>query len=71
MLCFLAGNQLPKRFFSHTANQFVVAETGFGTGLNFMAVCQLFTQFRHQAPESQLKRLHYISFKNIPYQLPI
>lgn len=66
---FLAGNQLPNRFLSHSAKQYVIAETGFGTGLNFMAVCQLFIQFRQQAPKNQLQRLHYISFEKYPLSI--
>ncbi|WGO84461.1 bifunctional tRNA (5-methylaminomethyl-2-thiouridine)(34)-methyltransferase MnmD/FAD-dependent 5-carboxymethylaminomethyl-2-thiouridine(34) oxidoreductase MnmC [Arsenophonus apicola] len=66
---FLAGNQLPNRFFSHSAKQYVIAETGFGTGLNFMAVCQLFIQFRQQAPKNQLQLLHYISFEKYPLSI--
>ncbi|WP_032114703.1 bifunctional tRNA (5-methylaminomethyl-2-thiouridine)(34)-methyltransferase MnmD/FAD-dependent 5-carboxymethylaminomethyl-2-thiouridine(34) oxidoreductase MnmC [Candidatus Arsenophonus nilaparvatae] len=66
---FLAGNQLPNRFFSHSAKQYVIAETGFGTGLNFMAVCQLFIQFRQQAPNNQLQLLHYISFEKYPLSI--
>lgn len=66
---FLAGNQLPNRFLTHSAKQYVIAETGFGTGLNFMAVCQLFIQFRQQVPKNQLQFLHYISFEKYPLSI--
>ena len=37
---FLQGNRLPERFGQLTSEQsFTIAETGFGTGLNFLATC--------------------------------
>ena len=36
---FLAGNDLPQRL--ATASHFTIAETGFGTGLNFLALLVL------------------------------
>ena len=33
---FLHGNRLPQRFATHPRPLLVVAETGFGTGLNFL-----------------------------------
>ncbi|GLQ30782.1 bifunctional tRNA (5-methylaminomethyl-2-thiouridine)(34)-methyltransferase MnmD/FAD-dependent 5-carboxymethylaminomethyl-2-thiouridine(34) oxidoreductase MnmC [Litoribrevibacter albus] len=45
---FLAHNQLPERFQALSKQDerktFVVAETGFGTGLNFLACCQLWDE---------------------------
>lgn len=42
---FLQGNNLPERFANLTANErFVIGETGFGTGLNFIATCLLWQQ---------------------------
>ena len=38
---FLHGNRLPQRFATHPRPLLVVAETGFGTGLNFYAVAGL------------------------------
>lgn len=35
---FLNGNRLPQRFANHPRPLFIVAETGFGTGLNFLAL---------------------------------
>ena len=35
---FLSGNQLPERWLHHPADRFIVAETGFGTGLNFLTL---------------------------------
>ena len=40
---FLQGNALPERFAALSSQQsFTIAETGFGTGLNFLCACQLF-----------------------------
>ena len=57
---FLEGNNLPARWQSDKRD-FVICETGFGTGLNFLAAWKLFEQ---TAPEHI--RLHFISFENKP-----
>ncbi|MBU2964972.1 bifunctional tRNA (5-methylaminomethyl-2-thiouridine)(34)-methyltransferase MnmD/FAD-dependent 5-carboxymethylaminomethyl-2-thiouridine(34) oxidoreductase MnmC [Amphritea sp. 2_MG-2023] len=59
---FLDSNQLPERF--ATASTFTIAETGFGTGLNFLATWKL---FREQAPASA--KLHFISVEKYPIAL--
>jgi tRNA 5-methylaminomethyl-2-thiouridine biosynthesis bifunctional protein len=66
---FLDGNQIPARFTAHPRNQFVVAESGFGTGLNFLTLWQTFAQFRAAHPEATLQRLHFISFEKFPLTL--
>lgn len=64
---FLNHNQLSERFSqlnlqAHTGNSvFTIAETGFGTGLNFLAVWQLWQQ---QAP--QHAHLHFVSCEKFP-----
>lgn len=63
---FLQGNQLWQRWLSHKNTHFVVAETGFGTGLNFFAVTALFRQFRAQHSNAVLKRLFMLSFEKYP-----
>ncbi|OBX01124.1 FAD-dependent cmnm(5)s(2)U34 oxidoreductase [Gallibacterium genomosp. 1] len=63
---FQQGNALWQRWQQHSASHFVIAETGFGTGLNFFAVCELFHQFRESFPQSPLKRLFFISFEKYP-----
>ncbi|MGI9292929.1 MAG: hypothetical protein ACR2PS_03020, partial [Pseudomonadales bacterium] len=52
---FLQQNTLPDRW-SRPLQQFVIAETGFGTGLNFLLASQLWNQC--QFGQSVL---HYIS----------
>lgn len=58
---FLGGNQLPARFTTHPNDLFIVAETGFGTGLNFLTLWQAFERARAAAPYSGVQRLHFIS----------
>ena len=63
---FLDGNHLSTRFPEHPRSLFVVAESGFGTGLNFLTLWQAFDQFRAAYPEATLQRLHFISFEKFP-----
>lgn len=59
---FLAGNRLPERFAQlPPAGRFVIGETGFGTGLNFLCAWQLF-----EASAPPLARLHFVSTELIP-----
>ncbi|KNC10108.1 FAD-dependent oxidoreductase [Klebsiella sp. RIT-PI-d] len=63
---FLEGNQLLERFVNHPRACFIVAESGFGTGLNFLTLCQAFADFRRAHPQATLQRLHFISFEKFP-----
>lgn len=63
---FLDGNDLPGRFVQHPRDLFITAETGFGTGLNFLILWQAFERFRLQHPHAQLQRLHFISCEKYP-----
>jgi tRNA 5-methylaminomethyl-2-thiouridine biosynthesis bifunctional protein len=63
---FLENNHLPERWHSYDTRRFVIAETGFGTGLNFLAAWQCFDTFRQQNPDSRVKELHFISFEKYP-----
>ncbi|WP_421329955.1 bifunctional tRNA (5-methylaminomethyl-2-thiouridine)(34)-methyltransferase MnmD/FAD-dependent 5-carboxymethylaminomethyl-2-thiouridine(34) oxidoreductase MnmC [Aeromonas veronii] len=61
---FLQQNRLPARFSHHDSDSFVIGETGFGTGLNFLATMQAFLE---QAPQfGNGSRLHFISFEKYP-----
>ena len=65
---FLQHNQLAQRWQQLDPDQpgiFTIAETGFGTGLNFLATCQLWQQL---APSSW--RLHFISVEKHPLTKP-
>lgn len=63
---FLQGNNLWQKWQHHSTSHFVIAETGFGTGLNFFTVAQHFQQFRQENPNHTLKRLYFISFEKYP-----
>ena len=56
---FLEKNNLPAAFAGH--ERFTIFETGFGTGLNFLAAWQLFEEY---ADEGQ--SLHFISVEKYP-----
>lgn len=57
---FLAGNGLPGNWAGR--DQFVIVETGFGQGLNFLATWQA---WRDDA--SRCKRLHFVSIEKHPF----
>lgn len=59
---FLAGCGLPAAWARR--ERFTVAETGFGTGLNFLALWQLWRAHR----PSPTARLHFVSFEGFPLQ---
>jgi len=63
---FLQGNRLSERFASHERSLFVVGESGFGTGLNFLTLWQAFDDFCRKQPQARLQRLHFISFEKFP-----
>ena len=63
---FQEGNKLWQKWQDHTRSAFIIAETGFGTGLNFLAVAEKFQQFQQTYPNSPLKRLYFISFEKFP-----
>lgn len=59
---FIAQNNLPQRFAALDAHEvFIIGETGFGTGLNFLATLETWRQF---APPSAC--LHFISTELYP-----
>jgi len=54
----------------HAAPIHVIAELGFGTGLNFLATWQLWDGFLAQAPDAGPRRmphLHFISIEKFPF----
>ena len=59
---FLDGNNLPENW--RNAERFVICETGFGTGLNFLSAWKLFeeTTKPHQS-------LDFISFEKYPLEV--
>src|ERR1700687_4709868 len=59
---FLAGNGLPGRWAGR--ERFVVLETGFGLGLNFLTTWQAW-----RADPSRCRRLHFVSIEASPFSL--
>jgi tRNA 5-methylaminomethyl-2-thiouridine biosynthesis bifunctional protein len=60
---FLDGNSLPARWAGR--DRFVVLETGFGFGLNFLATWQAWRR-----DPRRCARLHYVSIEKHPFTLP-
>ncbi|MBC06566.1 bifunctional tRNA (5-methylaminomethyl-2-thiouridine)(34)-methyltransferase MnmD/FAD-dependent 5-carboxymethylaminomethyl-2-thiouridine(34) oxidoreductase MnmC [Thalassospira sp.] len=56
---FVEGNNLPNAW--HTRENFVIGETGFGTGLNFLAAWQCW-----DSDDNRSKRLHFVSVEKYP-----
>lgn len=68
---FLENNQLQERWqalaSSDTPNSFTIAETGFGTGLNFLCAWQLWQEISQQNDSKLAQcRLHFISVEKYP-----
>lgn len=61
---FLTGNELPQRWQAPGDQRFVVAETGFGTGLNFLLTWQAWRDRCNAAEGPQ--RLHYLALEKFP-----
>jgi len=58
---FLGGNGLPRRWAARRS--FTILETGFGTGLNFLA-----TWRQWRADPARCERLHYVSIEKHPFE---
>ena len=63
---FVAGNDLADRWQQWRNPTFVIAETGFGTGLNFLVAMRGFNEFRAANPDHPLKRLYFITTEKFP-----
>ncbi|MGE6417129.1 bifunctional tRNA (5-methylaminomethyl-2-thiouridine)(34)-methyltransferase MnmD/FAD-dependent 5-carboxymethylaminomethyl-2-thiouridine(34) oxidoreductase MnmC [Alteromonas macleodii] len=63
---FVAGNDLAERWQQWRTPTFVIAETGFGTGLNFLVAMRAFNEFRAANPDHPLKRLYFITTEKFP-----
>ena len=63
---FLDGNNLATRWTNHQQRTFCIAETGFGTGLNFLLTCDAFQTHLSDHSDSTLKHLFFTSFEKHP-----
>ena len=61
---FLQGNLLSARWKNLEENKFIIAETGFGTGLNFLCAAKLWLE---TAPQEAV--LHFISVEKYPVNI--
>ena len=59
---FLRGNQLPERWAGR--ERFVILETGFGAGINFLATWQAWRR-----DPARCRRLHFVSIEKHPFTL--
>ncbi|MFT6985404.1 MAG: tRNA 5-methylaminomethyl-2-thiouridine biosynthesis bifunctional protein [Psychromonas sp.] len=66
---FIQGNNLSERWLNCKAPLFCIAETGFGTGLNFLVTCLQFQQFQQSHTSAPLRRLHFSSFEKFPLSI--
>lgn len=70
---FIQQNALESRWLaaanSNRQSPFVIAETGFGTGLNFLATWQAFKKLKSDNPNCDSLRLHFISTEKFPIAL--
>ncbi|MFO6424867.1 bifunctional tRNA (5-methylaminomethyl-2-thiouridine)(34)-methyltransferase MnmD/FAD-dependent 5-carboxymethylaminomethyl-2-thiouridine(34) oxidoreductase MnmC [Motilimonas sp. KMU-193] len=63
---FITANGLPNRWHNFARDHFVIAETGFGTGLNFLVAWHTFNQFKQAYPDQGPQRLYFTSFEKYP-----
>lgn len=63
---FIEGNNLHQRWQNHPERIFSIAETGFGTGLNFLVTCAAFNRHLQQQNNPILKHLFFTSFEKYP-----
>lgn len=61
---FLHANRLQQRWANDKRRRFVIVETGFGSGLNFLSSWQLWREGKAAPPE-----LHFISIEKYPLRL--
>lgn len=63
---FIQHNDLPQRWLNHNSSTFVIAETGFGTGLNFLLAAQSLIECHRDSPDTAVDHLHFISTELLP-----
>jgi len=62
---FILGNKISDRI-KQADDSFVIAETGFGTGLNFLLTLQAYQKLQQESPDNKCARLSYISVEKYP-----
>ncbi|MDO6508431.1 bifunctional tRNA (5-methylaminomethyl-2-thiouridine)(34)-methyltransferase MnmD/FAD-dependent 5-carboxymethylaminomethyl-2-thiouridine(34) oxidoreductase MnmC [Colwellia sp. 4_MG-2023] len=62
---FLLGNNISDRI-KHKDDRFVIMETGFGTGLNFLLTLQAYHKLLQEVTDKELPELSFISVEKFP-----
>lgn len=62
---FIQGNNISNRL-KQPYDNFVIAETGFGTGLNFLLTLQAYKQLQIESPNTDIGKLSFISVEKFP-----
>ena len=62
---FICGNHIRERL-KQNHDKFVIAETGFGTGLNFLLTLQAYQKLQQENDKHQCSKLHFISIEKYP-----
>jgi tRNA 5-methylaminomethyl-2-thiouridine biosynthesis bifunctional protein len=62
---FICGNKIAKRILA-ASNTFTIAETGFGTGLNFLLTLQAYQNLLDKHPNKNLAKVNVISVEKYP-----
>ncbi len=62
---FLLGNNISNRI-KHKDDRFVIMETGFGTGLNFLLTLQAYHKLQQEVTHKELPELSFISVEKFP-----
>jgi tRNA 5-methylaminomethyl-2-thiouridine biosynthesis bifunctional protein len=62
---FIHGNNISNRL-QHANDSFVIAETGFGTGLNFLLTLQAYSKLQNNFPNTSIEKLTFISVEKFP-----
>ena len=61
---FIRGNRLPERLRTGNGTEFVIGETGFGTGRNLLVLMKLLRELREQG--GTLPEIHFVTMEKFP-----
>lgn len=62
---FILGNNISERI-KQANDRFVIAETGFGTGLNFLLTLQAYNNLQQESVQNKCPKLSFISIEKYP-----
>lgn len=62
---FISANDISNRI-KQESDTFVIGETGFGTGLNFLLTLQMYHKLQHEILNKKCAKLHFISVEKFP-----